>query len=191
MKTNVKLREITHKEFCSLQVGETVYVKIGEQTYLSKITRAPFYNSDSDEPDWEVETENGFCDENSLYVAVSDTDTVTKKKTAKDLYVKEIETAPISTDYVNSDNKFYWYKVESSEDVEVIREHFSLIGSRFKDYGIQEPTQYPEYICIEDTGNSCCCYLLSDMKRMTEEFWKIFGMSLQEENKEERRNHLS
>lgn len=68
MKTPMNIRAITHEEFCNLKVGDTVFVKCGGHTFQSKITQAPCYNSDADEPDWEVETTNGFCDECSLYV---------------------------------------------------------------------------------------------------------------------------
>lgn len=68
MKTPINLRKITHKEFCDLKAGNIVYVKCGEHTFQSKVVSKPFYNADADDPDWEVETTNGFCDEYSLYI---------------------------------------------------------------------------------------------------------------------------
>lgn len=68
MKMSINIREITHKEFVNLQTGDTVFVKCGRHTYQSTIVRPPFWHSDADEPDWEVETRNGFFDEYSLYV---------------------------------------------------------------------------------------------------------------------------
>ena len=63
---NNKLKKITN--FFDLSVGDTVWVKCGGRFYRSKVTQAPFWNSDADEPDWEVATTNGFCDRDSIYV---------------------------------------------------------------------------------------------------------------------------
>jgi len=54
--------------FFDLKVGDTVWVRCGERFYRSKVTQAPFWNADADEPDWEVVTTNGFCDRDSIYV---------------------------------------------------------------------------------------------------------------------------
>ena len=62
------MRKITHKEFQNLKEGDIVFVKCGDDIFESEVTQAPFYNYDADEPDWELETTNGFCDEYSLYV---------------------------------------------------------------------------------------------------------------------------
>ena len=62
------LMRITHEEFCNLNVGDIVWIRCGRKMYKSKVLRKPFYNVDADEPDWEVETDNGFCDEYSLYI---------------------------------------------------------------------------------------------------------------------------
>ena len=59
---------ITHEEFCNLKPGDIVWVGCKGRMYKSKVLREPFYNADADEPDWEVETDNGFCDEYSLYI---------------------------------------------------------------------------------------------------------------------------
>lgn len=68
MKTPINIREITHKEFNNLKSGDIVFVKCSGHTFQSTVVRPPFYNYDVDEPDWEVETTNGYCDEYSLYV---------------------------------------------------------------------------------------------------------------------------
>lgn len=71
---NPNLREITKEEFMALKVGDTVYHGGVFSPCFHKmfVTRAPFWNSDADEPGWEVETTNGFYDMYSLYVAVAD-----------------------------------------------------------------------------------------------------------------------
>lgn len=66
-----KIRHINHKEFRNLKHNDIVYVMIGNRYYQSRVVGSPFYNADADEPDWEVQTTNGFCDEYSLYIAVS------------------------------------------------------------------------------------------------------------------------
>lgn len=62
------LRRITHREFENLKSGDAVFIKFGDNMYQAEVLGKPFYNSDADEPDWEVETDNGFCDEASLYI---------------------------------------------------------------------------------------------------------------------------
>ena len=62
------IRDITHEEFRNLKVGDIVFVKYGNNILESKVTQEPFYNYDADEPGWEVETTNCFCDEYSLFI---------------------------------------------------------------------------------------------------------------------------
>ena len=67
-----KIRRINHKEFCNLKQDDIVYVMLGNRYYQSRVIGNPFCNVDADEPDWEVETTNGFCDEYSLYIVISE-----------------------------------------------------------------------------------------------------------------------
>lgn len=63
-------RQITHNEFHQLKEGDVVYIRcIGADPEYSKgrVIRPAFFNSDADEPGWELETSNGFCDEYSVY----------------------------------------------------------------------------------------------------------------------------
>jgi len=66
--TTIPLRKITNKEFHALKEGDELFIKCGGHTVPCEVISAPFYNNDSDEPSWEVETTNGFSDEYSLYV---------------------------------------------------------------------------------------------------------------------------
>jgi hypothetical protein len=68
MKTIVPLRSITEEEFHNLKQGDIIYLKINSHTFQGRVINKPFWNSDADEPDWEVETTNGFSDMYSLYV---------------------------------------------------------------------------------------------------------------------------
>lgn len=68
MKTALNLRMINEDEFHKLNVGDIVYIKAGGHTFESKVLSKPIWNSDADEPDWEVETDNGWSDMYSLYV---------------------------------------------------------------------------------------------------------------------------
>ena len=68
MKTPINLRMITEEEFHNLKVGDIVYIKANGYTCQGKVLNKPIWNSDADEPDWEVETTNGWSDMYSLYV---------------------------------------------------------------------------------------------------------------------------
>ena len=55
-----------------LQVGDNIHIGIIDAPKKMKfiesiVTRPLFWNSDADEPDWEVETNNGFVDIYSIY----------------------------------------------------------------------------------------------------------------------------
>lgn len=62
------LRQITFYEFMNLCEDDEVYLKIGPKFYKSKVVRGCFYNVDADDPDFEIETSNGFADANSVYL---------------------------------------------------------------------------------------------------------------------------
>ncbi len=64
----IDMTRITYEEFHNLKPGDIVFVKCGGRAYKSKVLGKPFYNADADDPDWEVETNNGFCDVYSLYI---------------------------------------------------------------------------------------------------------------------------
>ena len=51
-----------------IKVGDIVYIKVSGHTFQGKVLNKPIWNSDADEPDWEVETTNGWIDMYSLYV---------------------------------------------------------------------------------------------------------------------------
>lgn len=55
-----------------LKVGDVIYIGIIDAPKKMKfiesiVTRPLFWNSDADESDWEVETDNGFVDAYSIY----------------------------------------------------------------------------------------------------------------------------
>jgi hypothetical protein len=68
MKTAINTRSIKPSEFMNLKKGCIVYSKENGHTLQHKVTRDTFWNSDADEPDYEVETTNGYYDMYSLYV---------------------------------------------------------------------------------------------------------------------------
>lgn len=51
----------------NLKVGDKVLLRVGDKFYKSEVTREAFWNSDSDEPCWEIETTNGSADEYSVW----------------------------------------------------------------------------------------------------------------------------
>lgn len=67
-------RDITHEEFLALKAGDAVYLQVGAAIYESKVIGEPYYNSDADEPDWEVETTKCTCDQHSLLVPMEQED---------------------------------------------------------------------------------------------------------------------
>ena len=60
-------------EIKELEVGDEVaictYMNLPKTVSFTKATvvRPLFWNSDADEPDWEIETNNGFIDTHSIY----------------------------------------------------------------------------------------------------------------------------
>lgn len=64
----IEKRRLSHEEFLRLRKGDTVFIKVGDDMYQAEVLGKPFYNCDAGGPDWEVETDNGFCDESSLYI---------------------------------------------------------------------------------------------------------------------------
>lgn len=64
---------LSFEEAKALKVGDKVKIGIREGVggsmvyYDATVVRPLFWNSDADEPDWEVETTNGFVDVYSMY----------------------------------------------------------------------------------------------------------------------------
>lgn len=59
--------KLTAKEFRSLSPGDEIYIKVGEQYQCSTVISHPIINYDADDPNWEVETNNCWCDMDSVY----------------------------------------------------------------------------------------------------------------------------
>lgn len=68
---DVDMKMLTLTEFYALKKGDKIFVRIHDTLVESKVLNKPFYNSDADKPDWEVETSNGFCDIYSLYKIIN------------------------------------------------------------------------------------------------------------------------
>ena len=70
-RKDAAIRQIEPSEALELKTGDVIAIGIrsGNKIQLipAKITREAFYNSDSDEPDVEIETTNGHSDLYSLY----------------------------------------------------------------------------------------------------------------------------
>lgn len=61
------------REFQKLKAGDVVVYMIGKKKKTATCTGNAFYNSDADEPGWEVETENGFLSiDNDVWVQTRD-----------------------------------------------------------------------------------------------------------------------
>ena len=66
-------RQMSFHEIQELEVGDEIAICIKwdpprvAEFIPAKVVRPMFWNSDADEPDWEVETNNGFVDAYSIY----------------------------------------------------------------------------------------------------------------------------
>lgn len=66
-------RQMSHSEVKELEVGDKIAICIKwdpprvAEFIPATVVRPMFWNSDADEPDWEVETNNGFVDVYSIY----------------------------------------------------------------------------------------------------------------------------
>ena len=66
-------RQMSFNEIKQLEVGDEIAICIKwdpprvAEFIPAKVVRPLFWNSDADEPDWEVETNNGFVDVYSIY----------------------------------------------------------------------------------------------------------------------------
>lgn len=73
LNTNIRsFRRMEFNKIKELKVGDNVFVFIADILpkkgfYKAKVVQPLFWNSDADEPDWEVETTNGFVDIYSIY----------------------------------------------------------------------------------------------------------------------------
>lgn len=67
-----KLRRATERDFMSLTNDDSVYLDVCGCLYQSKVIGEPFWNSDADEPGWEIETDNGYADMYSIYVSADE-----------------------------------------------------------------------------------------------------------------------
>lgn len=68
----LNLKRVSEEEFRNLKCNDVVFVKIGKQMLQSRVTHPAFYNCDADDPDWEVVTNNGFCDMYSIYLPTTE-----------------------------------------------------------------------------------------------------------------------
>ena len=66
-------RQMEFSEIKQLEVGDKIVICVSNEfpkkmEFVSATVVKPlFWNSDADEPDWEVETDNCFVDANSIY----------------------------------------------------------------------------------------------------------------------------
>lgn len=61
------LQMLTLSEFCQLEIGDEFIIDIGNGEETVSVINYPFYNSDSNEPGWEIETDAGFVAFRSAY----------------------------------------------------------------------------------------------------------------------------
>ena len=61
------LQMLTISEFCQLEPNDTFIINIGNGDETVTVVNYPFYNTDANEPGWEVETDAGFVAFRSAY----------------------------------------------------------------------------------------------------------------------------
>lgn len=61
------LQMLTISEFCTLEINDEIIINIGNRSERVTVIDYPFYNNDSNEPGWEVETDAGFIAFRSAY----------------------------------------------------------------------------------------------------------------------------
>jgi hypothetical protein len=83
---------------------------------------------------------------------------------------------PISIDGLAVEsNYFTWYEIKNEDD------YYALVKACGED-NIKKPDNYPEIICVETCGEEYMGetwgYLLSELIRQTEEYWRKFGYKI-------------
>lgn len=61
------IRRMEYNEIKQLQVGDKIHILVYQEFIEATVVRPMFWNSDADEPDWEVETDCCFTDIYSIY----------------------------------------------------------------------------------------------------------------------------
>lgn len=64
---SISFRQMTYREVAQLKCGDKIKINVCNNFYDAIVVRPMFWNSAADEPDWEVETTNGFVDVYSIY----------------------------------------------------------------------------------------------------------------------------
>lgn len=114
--TTRSLKLMEFNKIQELKVGDNVFVGIVNfagkmEFYKAKVVQPLFWNSDADEPDWEVETTIGFVDIYSIYEK-------NQVKNTKELYLVNV--------YGDSFSSFEEYYDE--KEIEVIQKFFNDMG---------------------------------------------------------------
>lgn len=99
-----------------------------------------------------------------------------KVKGAEELRIETLDqlTPIMYNDYLNNDNVFIWYKVESENDLKTLEEAYNV-------FNVLDINSYPELVCVEsiyapyESADDVYWYTLTSCKTDTEAFWKTMG----------------
>ena len=98
-----------------------------------------------------------------------------KVKEAEKLRIEKFDqlTPIMYNNYLNNDNVFMWYKVESEKDLNTLKAAYD----RLYDFDIKA---YPELVCVESLyepyeDEEAYHYTLTECKSITESFWEQMG----------------
>ena len=121
---DVDMKRLTLTEFTNLKKGDKIFIRSYNNLIKSTVLNKPFWNSDADEPDYEVETSNGFCDIYSLYKLNNETekgnDNMFILEAAYELYKQDwIDSHTTSQMRLKALRGYYQYVDECLENTEL------------------------------------------------------------------------
>lgn len=91
------------------------------------------------------------------------------RKKIEKFIIKDMDDCfPINTDNVFSDlSSYHWYLIKCEDD-------FQLLQKAYAD-NLTVPNNYPEVICVEESGCDYYDYHMNNMFETTKSFWEKLG----------------
>lgn len=141
--------QMTFEEVKALKAGDEIAIGLNREPLGSiefikaKVVRPLFWNSDADEPDWELETNNGFVDAYSVWGFKSD-EPSNSKSTRVVLSMSEV--SQIIADSLISKGRLGNKKVDISWNIDMWRpENSAIVLSQERDFTITPGDVYYFY----------------------------------------------
>lgn len=151
---DVDMKKLSKTEFMNLKGADEIFIRVNNNFIRSTIYNKPFWNSDADEPCWEVETSNGYCDEYSCYVVVEEEKSATLTMNSSDFilsYCYEL----YKQDWINT-------HTTASARLQAIRDYMLYIQEELEEFGEDADIMpFEEYI-YEQGYRGCGLYVSYD-----------------------------